>query len=133
APRRAGGGSARQARPDAARGPAPGRKRGGSVPSGGAPGADALLRALPRRGRRPLGGALMALFQISEPGESRAKQACTTGAVGIDLGTTNSLLAIVLADGKPHALAVDEGSTLLPSVVHYGAGGGPGSVVIGRP
>src|SRR5881394_2582389 len=75
----------------------------------------------------------MALFQISEPGESRAKQACTTGAVGIDLGTTNSLIAIVLADGKPHALAVDEGSTLLPSVVHYGAGGGPGSVVIGRP
>ena len=75
----------------------------------------------------------MALLQISEPGESRAKQACTTGAVGIDLGTTNSLIAIVLADGKPHALAVDEGSTLLPSVVHYGAGGGPGSVVIGRP
>src|SRR5256885_2012157 len=31
------------------------------------------------------------------------------------------------------ALAVDEGSALLPSVVHYGAGGGPGSVVIGRP
>src|SRR5205823_14666835 len=60
-------------------------------------------------------------------------EACTTGAVGLDLGTTNSLIAIVLADGKPHALAVDEGSTLLPSVVHYGVGGGPGSVVIGRP
>ena len=75
----------------------------------------------------------MALFQISEPGESHARQACTTGAVGIDLGTTNSLIAIVLADGKPHALAVDEGSALLPSVVHYGAGGGPESVVIGRP
>src|SRR3954464_216404 len=74
----------------------------------------------------------MALFEISEPGEGHAKEACTTGAVGIDLGTTNSLLAIVLGDGKPHALAVDEGSTLLPSVVHYGEGGGPGSVVIGR-
>src|SRR5256885_16876767 len=73
------------------------------------------------------------LFQIGAPGESRAKEACTTGAVGIDLGTTNSLIAIVLADGKPHALAVDEGSTLLPSVVHYGAGDGPGSVAIGRP
>jgi len=73
-----------------------------------------------------------ALFQISEPGEGRAKEACTTGAVGIDLGTTNSLVAIVLGDGKPHALAVDEGSTLLPSVVHYGEGGGPGSVVVGR-
>ena len=73
-----------------------------------------------------------ALFQISEPGDARAKEACTTGAVGIDLGTTNSLIAIVLGDGKPHALAADEGSTLLPSVVHYGAGGGPGSVVVGR-
>ncbi|HUJ27770.1 MAG TPA: Fe-S protein assembly chaperone HscA [Myxococcales bacterium] len=74
----------------------------------------------------------MALFQISEPGESRAKEACTTGAVGIDLGTTNSLVAIVLGDGKPRALSVDEGSTLLPSVVHYAEGGGPGSVVVGR-
>ncbi len=73
----------------------------------------------------------MALFQISEPGESHAKEACTTGAVGIDLGTTNSLIAIVLGDGKPHALAIDEGSTLLPSAVHYGSGGGPGSVVVG--
>jgi len=73
-----------------------------------------------------------ALLQISEPGESRAKEACTTGAVGIDLGTTNSLIAIVLGDGKPHALAIDEGSTLLPSIVHYGEGGGPGSVVVGQ-
>ena len=73
-----------------------------------------------------------ALFQISEPGDARRKEACATGAVGIDLGTTNSLIAIVLGDGKPHALAVDEGSTLLPSVVHYGEGGGPGSVVVGR-
>ena len=74
---------------------------------------------------------MAALFQISEPGESRAKEACQSGAVGIDLGTTNSLVAIVLGDGKPRALAVDEGSTLLPSVVHYGEGGGPGSVVVG--
>ncbi|MFN2548957.1 MAG: Fe-S protein assembly chaperone HscA [Myxococcales bacterium] len=72
------------------------------------------------------------MFQISEPGASHAKEACTTAAVGIDLGTTNSLVGIVLGDGKPRALAVDEGSTLLPSVVHYGEGGGPGSVVVGR-
>ena len=72
-----------------------------------------------------------AIFQISEPGETRSKEACATGAVGIDLGTTNSLVAIVLGDGKPQALAVDEGSTLLPSVVHYRPGGGPGSVVVG--
>src|SRR6266849_9226653 len=73
-----------------------------------------------------------ALFEIQEPGEARSKEACATGAVGIDLGTTNSLVAIVLGDGKPHALAVDEGSTLLPSVVHYGSQGGPGSVIVGR-
>src|SRR5438132_4794068 len=74
----------------------------------------------------------MALLEIGEPGESPAKEACTTGAVGIDLGTTNSLVAIVLGDDKPRALAVDEGSTLLPSVVHYAESGGPGSVVVGQ-
>src|SRR5437660_3315242 len=74
----------------------------------------------------------MALFEITEPGESHAKEACTTAAVGIDLGTTNSLVAIVLGDDKPRALAVDEGSTLLPSVVHYAESGGPGSVVVGQ-
>src|SRR3954470_20803155 len=73
-----------------------------------------------------------ALFQISEPGEGRAKEACTTGAVGMDLGTTNSLIAIVLGDGKPPALPIDEGRTPLPSAVHYGEGGGPGTVVVGR-
>ena len=66
----------------------------------------------------------MALFQIAEPGEARAKEACATAAVGIDLGTTNSLVAVVRPDpvsgaGKPRALPVDEGSTLLPSVVAY--------------
>jgi molecular chaperone HscA len=66
----------------------------------------------------------MALFQIAEPGEARTKEACATAAVGIDLGTTNSLVAVVRPDpetgaGKPRALPVDEGSTLLPSVVAY--------------
>jgi molecular chaperone HscA len=70
-----------------------------------------------------------ALFQISEPGQSRTKHACRTRAVGIDLGTTNSLIAIVDA-GKPTAL-VDEngnGETIVPSVVHYAA---DGRVVVG--
>jgi molecular chaperone HscA len=76
----------------------------------------------------------MALFEIVEPGETRTKEACATAAVGIDLGTTNSLVALVRPDsetgaGKPRALAVDEGSTLLPSVVSYAAGGPP---VVGR-
>src|SRR6185503_18626548 len=68
-----------------------------------------------------------ALFQISEPGQSRTKHACRTRAVGIDLGTTNSLVAIVDA-GKPVCLADELGETILPSVVHYAVDGG---VVVG--
>jgi molecular chaperone HscA len=50
-------------------------------------------------------------------------------AVGIDLGTTNSLVAAVI-QGKPQCLAVDEtGGKLLPSVVHYSKDGG---VVVGQ-
>ncbi|HSP79018.1 MAG TPA: Hsp70 family protein, partial [Myxococcaceae bacterium] len=49
-------------------------------------------------------------------------------AVGIDLGTTNSLVASVI-QGKPRCLVADEGDGyLLPSVVHYGKDGG---VVVG--
>src|ERR1051325_3082095 len=57
-----------------------------------------------------------ALFQISEPGESRPKHACRTRAVGIDLGTTNSLVAIVDA-GKPTALADEGGGAIGPAGV----------------
>ncbi|MFT3836226.1 MAG: Fe-S protein assembly chaperone HscA [Myxococcaceae bacterium] len=50
-------------------------------------------------------------------------------AVGIDLGTTNSLVAHV-ENGKPACLLADEnGSKLLPSVVHYAK---DGAVVVGR-
>src|SRR5207237_10386865 len=68
-----------------------------------------------------------ALFQIAEPGESRAKHACRTRAIGIDLGTTNSLVAIVDA-GKPTALADESGDAIVPSVVYYG---GDGRVIVG--
>ena len=47
------------------------------------------------------------LFQIAEPGESRVKEACALPVVGIDLGTTNSLIATVAA-GEPRCLDVDE-------------------------
>lgn len=50
-------------------------------------------------------------------------------AVGIDLGTTHSLVAAVIG-GKPRCLAADEGDALLlPSVVHYNP---DGSVQVGR-
>jgi molecular chaperone HscA len=66
-----------------------------------------------------------ALFQISEPGQSRVKAPCTPGfsrAVGIDLGTTNSLVAMV-QHGKPVCLADDGGDAIVPSVVHYASDG----------
>jgi molecular chaperone HscA len=79
------------------------------------------------------------LLQISEPGSSKAKAACKGRAVGIDLGTTHSLVACV-RDGRPEVL-VDGGDAgpaiggaagplagahaavrgLVPSVVHYPA------------
>ncbi len=49
-------------------------------------------------------------------------------AIGIDLGTTNSIVAHV-RDGRPVPLTTCDGTPLLPSVVHYGA---EGSVLVGR-
>jgi molecular chaperone HscA len=48
--------------------------------------------------------------------------------VGIDLGTTNSVLAYV-RDGRPIAITTCDGGSLLPSVVHYGE---HGQVIVGR-
>ncbi|MGO1247354.1 MAG: Fe-S protein assembly chaperone HscA [Oceanisphaera sp.] len=59
----------------------------------------------------------MALLQISEPGLSAAPHE-HKWAVGIDLGTTNSLVAIVRS-GTPETLVDEQGRDLLPSVVHY--------------
>ena len=61
----------------------------------------------------------MALLQISEPGQSAAPHE-HKWAVGIDLGTTNSLVAVVRS-GAPETLVDEQGRDLLPSVVHYGA------------
>ena len=61
----------------------------------------------------------MALLQISEPGMSAAPHQHKL-AVGIDLGTTNSLVATVRS-GLSSVLPDEHGHTLLPSVVHYGA------------
>jgi molecular chaperone HscA len=49
-------------------------------------------------------------------------------AIGIDLGTTNSIVAHV-RDGRPVPLTTCDGTPLLPSVVHYGV---EGSVLVGR-
>ena len=59
----------------------------------------------------------MALLQISEPGMSAAPHQHKL-AVGIDLGTTNSLVATVRS-GLSSVLSDEHGHALLPSVVQY--------------
>jgi molecular chaperone HscA len=44
-------------------------------------------------------------------------------AIGIDLGTTNSLVAHVDARNRPRVIPADEGRPLLPSAVHYATDG----------
>ena len=63
----------------------------------------------------------MALLQISEPGLSTAPHQHRL-AVGIDLGTTNSLVATV-RNGISVVLNDDNGRAMLPSVVRYAADG----------
>ena len=60
----------------------------------------------------------MALLQIAEPGLSAAPHQHKL-AVGIDLGTTNSLVATVRS-GVASTLVDKNGQDMLPSVVHYG-------------
>ncbi|PSV37854.1 Fe-S protein assembly chaperone HscA [Photobacterium sp. GB-27] len=60
----------------------------------------------------------MALLQIAEPGQSAAPHQHKL-AVGIDLGTTNSLVAAVRS-GVAETLNDAEGRAILPSVVHFG-------------
>jgi molecular chaperone HscA len=65
----------------------------------------------------------MALLQISEPGQSAAPHQHRY-AVGIDLGTTNSLVAVVRS-GVAESLPDESGRHLLPSVVRYREGAAP--------
>ena len=59
----------------------------------------------------------MALLQIAEPGQSSAPHEHRI-AIGIDLGTTHSLVATVLS-GQTKVLNDEQGRVLLPSIVHY--------------
>jgi len=62
----------------------------------------------------------MALLQIAEPGQSRNPHERRI-AIGIDLGTTNSLVAS-MKNAMPEVLKSEAGHTMLPSVVRYLAG-----------
>ncbi|MGC8733201.1 MAG: Fe-S protein assembly chaperone HscA, partial [Halothiobacillaceae bacterium] len=69
----------------------------------------------------------MALLQIAEPGQTPAPHARRT-AIGIDLGTTNSLVASVI-NGVPECLPDETGEVILPSAVHVGE---DGVITVGR-
>ena len=70
----------------------------------------------------------MVLMQISEPGLSSESAISKKLALGIDLGTTNSLIAF--KNGKKVSLIEDEtGDALIPSVVHFPENG---SVIVGE-
>lgn len=69
----------------------------------------------------------MPLLQIAEPGMSEVPHSVHL-AVGIDLGTTNSLVATV-KNGEAVVLEDEKGSALLPSVVRYLP---DGTVQVGR-
>ena len=67
-------------------------------------------------------------MQISEPGLSSESAISKKLALGIDLGTTNSLIAF--KNGKKVSLIGDEnGDALIPSVVHFPENG---SVIVGE-
>ncbi len=68
------------------------------------------------------------LLDIHEPGETPAPHETDAIAVGIDLGTTNSLVAASSA-GKPEVLRNIHGEGLVPSIVAYEAD----QVVVGYP
>ena len=65
----------------------------------------------------------MALLQIAEPGQSPLPHQVKR-AVGIDLGTTNSLVATVRG-GRAAVLPDETGAAMLPSVVNYSEGRAP--------
>ena len=69
----------------------------------------------------------MAFLQISEPGESPEPHTRRL-AVGIDLGTTNSLVASI-RNAVPECLPDGDGRTMLPSAVQYAEGG---AIVVGQ-
>ncbi len=64
-------------------------------------------------------GGLGALFQIEEPTAPTHRPRNPGRGIGIDLGTTHSLVALAPGGEAPRALVDDRGRALLPSVVSY--------------
>ena len=64
----------------------------------------------------------MALLQILEPGQNEENQHNEEVVIGIDLGTTNSLVAIV-EEEKVKFFADENGCEIHPSIVNYDENG----------
>ena len=60
--------------------------------------------------------AILRVFPVTEDGKP-------SRAIGIDLGTSNSAVAVIDKDGVPRILTTPEGSTTLPSLVWYSPDG----------
>ncbi len=60
------------------------------------------------------------LLQIAEPGQSTEPEVVQRLAVGIDLGTTHSLVATI-RDSQPQVITDEKKRALLPSIVNYSA------------
>jgi len=71
----------------------------------------------------------MALLQIAEPGQSTVPHEHRLAA-GIDLGTTNSLIASVQS-GKPNTIADQQGRDILPSIVSYQDSSSEQAILVG--
>ena len=71
----------------------------------------------------------MSLLQILEPGTASETPIARRRAVGIDLGTTHSLVATIDEDGSSRILPDETGAALLPSVVSFLSDGG---IQVGR-
>lgn len=70
----------------------------------------------------------MALLSISEPGQSPRRKQIVKHALGIDLGTTNSLVATASEEGS-FVISDEQGKALLPSVVRYTK---DGNIIVGQ-
>lgn len=64
----------------------------------------------------------MALVQLRDPAGEEPARHEPRPAIGIDLGTTNSLVA-TMVDGRPQVVRDGAGGAMLPSVVHYSGSG----------
>jgi len=72
----------------------------------------------------------MALLQIAEPGQSTVPHEHRLAA-GIDLGTTNSLIASVQS-GNANTLSDQQGNDILPSVVNYQNADADNNILVGE-